>query len=222
MTRHLRIVKIVVALAAACAAVVVPTAGASAAKKAPRCQRHGASLVAAQGSVRVVRVKEHPAANETRRERLLGCWAPTGRRFTLLVERDFGDDLQEHTDFEIVGGRFIGTVLDAQGGVSEDVNATVWDARTATKLHDSKPCDTLDRGDFGGVDDVVFLPGGGMAYTCNQLRIADAKGDRALEPPGTDVRNLAVSMNRRGFSPRLYWLVVNGPTQTPKSLDLAA
>jgi len=78
----------------------------------------------------------------------------------------------------------------------------------------------VEQGDFSGVEDAAFLPRGGLAYECGQLRLADAKGDRQLEPPGTDVRNLGVSANARGFNARLYWLVVTGATETPKSLDL--
>ena len=71
-----------------------------------------------------------------------------------------------------------------------------------------------------GVEDAAFLPRGGLAYACGRLRIADSKGDRELEPPGTDVRNLAVSFNTRGFNSRLYWVVVTGNVTQEKSLDL--
>lgn len=187
---------------------------------APSCLRGGASLVAAGGSVRIVSVKEKPSKNVTRQARMYGCWAPTGRRFTLLIERDFGDDLIQRTTFQIVGGRYVGAYEDFEGGVSESFSAETWDALKHVKLHDSKPCDSKDRGDASGPDDVAFLPRGALAYSCNELHIADANGDRLLEPAGTDVRNLAVTTTANSFNARLYWLVVAGNTQTPESLEL--
>lgn len=56
----------------------------------------------------------------------------------------------------------------------------------------------------------MFFKNGGIAYACGQLRVADGKGDRQLEPSG--VTQLAVSVGAR-----LYW-TVNG---TVKSLDLS-
>jgi hypothetical protein len=47
-----------------------------------------------------------------------------------------------------------------------------------------------------------------MAYTCwKQSRIADGKGDRELEPAGTNVTQLAVSSNAHGSGERLYYTV---------------
>jgi hypothetical protein len=77
---------------------------------APSCQRGGAKLLAAGGSTRVVSVKEMPRNSETRRERILGCRTTTGRRFTLFLQRDFGLDLIERADIEIVDGRYIGVI----------------------------------------------------------------------------------------------------------------
>jgi hypothetical protein len=203
------------ALAAAAVAGPAPAAGAT----VKSCLRDGARLVAAQGSVRVVRISERRARNETRRERVYGCWTTTGRRFTIALERDFGLDLLHRTAIEIVDGRYVGATEDFEGGTSASARAAVWDARTARRLHDSAPCD-VDRGDFTGVDDVAYLSRGGMAYACGRLRIADAAGDRELEPAGTDVRNLAVSRNARSFRDKLYWTVAIGPVLTAKSLEL--
>jgi hypothetical protein len=109
-------------------------------------------------------------------------------------------------------------VREFEGGVSVSRTAAVWDTVKRTRLHESTVCDETDQGDFSGVDDAAFLPRGGLAYSCGQLRIADAKGDRPLEPAG--VRNLAVSTRMNGFGPRLYWTVESGATVTPKFLDL--
>jgi hypothetical protein len=208
-------------LAASIAALALAAAPAAHAAP-PNCSRGGAKILAADGPVRIVSIAGKPVHSESRHDHIYGCRVPTGRRFTLLVARDFGLDLIEHDHFTIVQQRYIGVLQDFEGGASESQSATTWDTFTRTKLHDSKPCDSVDRGDFGGIDDVAFLPRGGLAYTCNQLRIADGHGDRQLEPAGTDVRNLAVSINSHDFSARLYWVVVNGATVTPKSLDLGA
>jgi hypothetical protein len=40
-----------------------------------------------------------------------------------------------------------------------------------------------------------------------QSRLADAHGDRVLEPTGTRVSSLAVSRNSQSFGDRLYWTV---------------
>lgn len=36
-------------------------------------------------------------ASATRRDAILVCWAPTGRRKRILLEQDFGDDLRSST-----------------------------------------------------------------------------------------------------------------------------
>ncbi len=85
-------------------------------------------------------------------------------------------------------------------------------------VHNTKPCDDDSSGDFDGVEDAVFFHGGGMAYACSkQAHIADAHGDRLLEPAGTHVTQLAVARDSsQGFGDRLYYLV----SETPKSLAL--
>jgi hypothetical protein len=205
------------AAAFATAALLLAAAPAGA---APSCSRGGATILAASAKTRVVSIANRPKNAETRRDHILGCRVPTGKRFELFFSRSFGDDLIERDHFEIVGDRYIGFIRDFEGGVSESQTAAVFDSFTRRKTHDSAPCDSVDQGDFSGVEDAAFLPRGGLAYECGQLRLADAKGDRPLEPPGTDVRNLGVSANARGFNARLYWLVVTGATETPKSLDL--
>jgi hypothetical protein len=200
------------------ATLMVVAVTAPAAQAARSCQREGGQLLAASGRARVVSVEEKPRNAETRRDRIYGCWTSTGRRFTLFLQRDFGLDLIERADVQIVDGRYIGIIRTFEGGISESRTAATWDARNHRKVHDSAPCDRVDAGDFSGVEDAVFFHGGGLAYACGRLRIADARGDRELEPAGTDVRHLAVAANTRGFGERLYWTA--GPAL--KFLDLGA
>ena len=96
-------------IALAAALIALSARAPAAAQAAPKsCQREGAELLAASGSARVVSVKEKAQNSETRRDRIYGCWTATGRRFTLFLQRDFGLDLIERADIEIVGGRYIG------------------------------------------------------------------------------------------------------------------
>jgi hypothetical protein len=208
MTRPIAVLTSIIALLA----VAAP------AHAAPKsCQREGGKLLAASGSARVVAVRERAQNSETRRDRIYGCWTSTGRRFTLFHQRDFGLDLIERADIEIVGGRYIGIIRHFEGGVSESRTAATWDAQRHRKVHDSKPCDGVSSGDFSGVEDAVFFRNGGIAYACGRLRIVDSRGDRELEPAGTQVRHLAVSANTHGFGERLYWTVGD---VTVKSLTL--
>jgi hypothetical protein len=181
------------------------------------CTRDGATLLAASGSTRVVSIPETARNSETRRVRLYGCWTPTGRRFTLFLQRDFGEDLVESAHIEIVRGRYIGVIRTFTGGVSESQTAATWDAQKHTAKQDSEPCDSVDAGDFSGVEDAVFYGNGNLAYACNgSLRIADGQGDREVEPQGADVSQLAISANSRGFTERLYYL----KGETPVTLAL--
>jgi hypothetical protein len=193
---------------------------ADAAEAAPNCSRGGGKVVAASAKVRVIAIANRPKNQESRRDHIFGCRVTTGKRFELFFARDFGLDLIERDDYQIVDERYIGVIRDFEGGVSESRTAATYDTFTRKKLRHSGPCDSVDTGDFSGVEDAAFLPRGGLAYACGRLRISDATGDRELEPPGTDVRNLAVSFNTRGFNSRLYWVVVAGGTETAKSLDL--
>jgi hypothetical protein len=201
-------------------ALAVLALSASAAEAAPNCSRGGGKVVAASAKVRVIAIPNTPKNQESRRDHILGCRVATGKRFELFFARDFGLDLIERDDYEIVDERYIGVIRDFEGGVSESRTAATYDTFTRKKLRNSGPCDSVDTGDFSGVEDAAFLPRGGLAYACGRLRISDSKGDRELEPPGTDVRNLAVSFNTRGFNSRLYWVVVTGNVAQEKSLDL--
>ena len=186
------------------------------AQAAPSCTRDGAKLLAAGGSVRVVSLKGKLGKTETRHDRVLGCWTPTGRRFTMFQAVDHGLDEIRRDTFTIVQGRYVGVFTEFEGGVSESFSADSYDVRLRRHLHASDPCDSFDTGDVSGISDAVFFKNGGMAYACGQLRIADGKGDRQLEPEGTDVRQLAVAAGGTNFGWRLYW-TANG---TVKSLDL--
>jgi hypothetical protein len=191
-----------VASATALLALAAPAAHAA----APSCQREGATLLAASGKTRVVSVKEKAQHSETRRDRIYGCWTTTGRRFTLFLQRDFGLDLIERAHIEIVDGRYIGIIREFEGGASESQTAGTWDASKHVALRNSKPCDTVDIGDFSGVEDAVFYKNGGMAYSCNgNLRLTDNKGDRELEPQGAKVNSLAVSSNSFNAGPVLLY-----------------
>jgi hypothetical protein len=201
------------------AALTLLAVAAPAATAAPKsCTRDGGRLLAANGGVRVVSVKEKPRNAETRRDRIYGCWTSTGRRFTLFEARDFGLDSIERDSFEIIDGRYIGAIRHFENGASEGRSAATFDAQKHAAVFSTKPCDEVSSGDFTGVEDVAFLKGGGIAYTCWQRsHIIDGKGDRALEPDGTRVTGLAVSRNRWGYGERLYYTV--GDT-TLKTLDL--
>ncbi len=206
------------AVPALLAALLLPAAVADA--KPPSCIRGGATLEQASGNVRVVRrgLKTN-GVNETRRDGLSACWAPTGKRFRIATERDFGDDLRSSTRIEIVDERYVGVVLTGEGGVSIGVTASVFDARKAKRLHRSRKCDA-DDDDFRGPDDVVFLPKGGMVFACGPLwffRNAAQKTATQLEPASAGARSLGLAHGSDSFIDRLYWTLGDG---TIKSLDL--
>jgi hypothetical protein len=205
------------AIAGAAVALAIAAAPAAA---APSCSRGGGTILAASERTRVVSIPNRPHKAETRRDHILGCRVPTGRRFELFYSRSFGLDLMEHDSFQIVEDRYIGAIRTFEGGVSESRTAATYDTVTRTKLRDSDPCDAVDSGDLSGVEDAAFLPRGGLAYACGRLRISDRLGDRELEPPGTDVRQLGVSLHARGSNSRLYWVVVTGGVAQPRSLGL--
>ena len=215
LSSRLRLIGAATAVALAALALT-----AAAAEAAPSCSRGGGTVLAASARTRVISIPNRPRNQETRRDHIFGCRVITGRRFELFFARSFGLDLIERDQFEIVQDRYIGVIRDFEGGVSESRTAATYDTFTRKKLRHSGPCDAVDTGDFSGVEDAAFLPRGGLAYACGRLRISDAQGDRELEPPGTDVRHLAVSFNTRGFNSRLYWIVVAGGVEQVKSLDL--
>jgi hypothetical protein len=177
------------------------------AQAAPSCTRNGAKLLAASGSVRVVSLKGERGKTETRHDRILGCRTSTGRRFTMFEAVDHGLDEVRVDTFTIVQGRYVGVFTDFQGGTGDSFTAATYDVVKRKRLHTTSACD----GSEDGVDEAVFFKNGGMAYSCGQLRVADGKGDRQLEPEGIDVQQLAVAAGGR-----LYW-TANGVV---KSLDL--
>ena len=177
------------------------------AQAAPSCTRDGAKLLAASGSVRVVSLKGKRGKTETRHDRILGCRTSTGRRFTMFEAIDHGLDEIRRDTFTIVQGRYVGVFTDFEGGTGDSFTASTYDVVKRKRLHTTSACD----GSEDGVDEAVFFKNGGMAYSCNQLRVADGKGDRQIEPAGTDVQQLAVAAGGR-----LYWTA----NATVKSLDL--
>ena len=198
--------------AALVAMLLIPAAAADA--KAPSCTRGGATLEEASGNVRVVRRElKTQSSSETRREGLIACWAPTGKRFRIATERDFGDDLRSSTSVEIVDERYVGVVLTGEGGVSIGVSASVFDARKARHLHSSSPRCDADDDDFRGLDDVAFLPKGGMAFTCGPLWLfenAAQKTATMLEPASAGARSLGLAAVSDAFIDVLYWTRADG------------
>lgn len=186
-----------VAVASVCLA-----APALALAEAPSCTRGGARLVFADGSVRVVRVTGN---------RFLGCRSNTGQRFTLFVKQAIG----EADQFSVIQGTYIGVVrsFTSEGGVSH--RAMSWNSVKRRKLFDTagSVCDRtqLSPGGLTGVAEAVFLSGGAIAYSCNQLRILSRNGDREIEPPGTKVAWLAVS-DPDAYEQRLFWGVFTDAT----------
>ena len=121
---------------------------------------------------------------------------------------------------EIVHERYVGVVLTGEGGVSIGVTASVFDARKAKRLHSSSPRCDADDDDFRGPDDAVFLPKGGMAFTCGPLWFfedAAQKTATQLEPAAAGARSLGLAQGSDSFIDRLYWSLGDG---TLRSLDL--
>jgi hypothetical protein len=172
-------------------AVIAPSADAA----APSCTRGGATLLAMSGKTSVVSM-----TTRSEKQPAYGCWIPTGKRFKLVA--DLGID--EATEWSIIGGRYIGVLRTFMGGVASGGSAAKsWDARKRSAVHAPTACDKIvedpdleESGTAGGPANVVFFRGGGIAYTCagNMIsHIADAKGDRELEPNGTTVTSLSVT-----------------------------
>lgn len=197
--------------------------GAEAARQARDCLRGGARIVS-DGAIRadpdgglrsrtvVVRRRLSPRVGENYRANLLACWRPTGRRTVIRRESQFGLDGGEENRVTIVNDRYVGVLTYYYCGICGTWgSAAVWDARRGRRLHRSAGC-PRERGEFttGGVKEVAFLRGGGMAYLCEQLRLVDRRGDRQLAPPGSQPRELAVTPDQfsdlGSFTERLYWL----------------
>ncbi|HEY6892266.1 MAG TPA: hypothetical protein VI300_30960 [Solirubrobacter sp.] len=133
-----------------------------------------------------------------------GCTNATGARFKLFTA--FLDD--ESDTWNLVGGRYIGVFRRIAEGVSGQSFGTTWDARKHRTLYHTTACndvqvDPSSDENPSGPDAVVFFGGGGMAYSCNDAFIVDAKGDRPLEPAGSAVTQMAVTPDGH----RLYYLV---------------
>jgi hypothetical protein len=175
------------------------------------CLRGGAELVLAAGHVRVVAL---PGGAAKRVQRLYACWTRTGRRFALSPAAGVGSNRVQST-VHIVGDH-VGSIVWTE---TRSV-AALWDARTGRKLHDSRRCPVSATA--RGVGEAVFLSGGAMAYSCRELRLADADGDRQLVPAGGAVNRLAVSVDTGGPGgpPVLYWQE-NRDGPEPHSLELA-
>jgi len=212
--------RLLLPLAAAALVALGAAPGTASAAAKPSCTRGGATAVAVSPSVKVVRVKAPRSEGQTRHVKLLACRVRTGARRTIADLADRGLDNIASATVEIVDDRYVGVRERNEGGVSESVVARVFDARRGRLLHTSRPCDELDQGDFGGVDDAVFLEDGGMAFSCGRLFLFRRAGAalEQLEPDGTDVRQLAVSRDTRGFSPVLFWIVATPEGETAKSL----
>ena len=205
---------------------------AEAARPVPDCLRGGARIVA-DGALRadsdrpirsrtvVVRRRLRPGANESYRANLLACWRPTGRRTVIRRESQSGLDSGEENRVTVVDDRYVGVdTFFYCGPCGTWGGAAVWDARRGRRLHRSSGCPPTQSGGFtgGGVEEVVFLRGGGMAYLCDQLRIADRRGDRQLAPPGSEPRELAVTPD--SVRERLYWVTGASGSEQAHSLVL--
>ena len=197
------------AVALVCGAITLFPASAQA--RVRECARGGATLVAASETVRIVRVAQRRDTLETQRDKLLGCRTTNGRRFRLGMEIDQPDDFFQRWSFQIVDDRYIGAVLDESGAASDFRSAAVWDSRTRRRLHTTSGCKSEP-----GAHEVVFLPDGGMAYSCDALYLADSDGRRQLEPGPSLARNLAVSIGLLEY--RLYWTVTQPDGSQERSL----
>ena len=212
-SRHPRPLAAIGCLAVTVALTLGPT---SADARGPKCTR-GATLVAASGSVRVVRVKLKADPGE-RYEKLLGCRTTNGRRFTLDYEVEIPDELYTQTSFTVIEGRYIGAISRFSGAVRDGASATVWDTRTRRQIHTSRSTCRPSSSSYG-IFEAVFLPRGAMAYRCDEagLFLADAEGTHLLESADVNPADLAASGGR------LYWTVSgynNEPIQL-RSRDLS-
>ena len=167
-------------------------------------KRCGGRVLAASGntSVVVITPKAKKKSAVVPKDHVYGCYA--GRTFALFTT--YVDD--ETNRWTIVGGRYIGDLRTLEGGVQGQGVANTWDARKRVALYGSDGCNNVpldpDNDEtYYGPDAAVFFNGGGMAYTCRGAsHIVDAKGDRLLEPAGTEVTGLAVTPG----GDRLYYL----------------
>jgi hypothetical protein len=209
-------------VALALAATTLPAATADAAR-ARSCLRGGAELELAAGHVRVVRVAaEVDRAHGVRRhEKLVSCWQPTGRRRLVSDEFDTGSETAT-TRVEIVDRRFVGVFRSSAGDFALHTSAAVYDARSGRRLHRSARCDSVVTGDGNrGPELAVFLPSGGMAFSCDGLYMYARRGCglRQIEPPGTQIGALATAHRP---DPVLFWTVIASDGETANARRLGA
>jgi hypothetical protein len=202
-------------LVSALAAVVAQTAAATPAHAAARsCTRGGATTIAVDGAESVVAVKATPVDGYLT-DKLYACSASTGKRVYLFSSTLRDGDRTERDTFTFIDDRHIGVTVSIAFGIGSTYAAAVYDPKSGKRTQTTGPCNRYALSDTdSGPDEVVFLPGGGIAYTCGRLRIADGHGDRELEPAGSDVSHLAYGNGR------LYWTLRTGDQQTIKSLDI--
>ena len=153
----------------------------------PGCQREGAKLLAAAGSVRVVSVKEKPQNAETRRDRIYGCWTPPAAASRCSRQRDFGLDLIERAHFEIVDGRYIGVDPPVRGR-RQRVAAPPPPGTPRSTARSTTPSRATrsPRGDSVGVAGRRLLPRRrDRLHVLAAVRDRRRPGDRELEPTGT-------------------------------------
>jgi hypothetical protein len=178
------------------------------AAKAPSCTRGGAKLLFAQGDVSVVYVTPKAKGGNVPKDKIYGCWGPSGKR-TLLFSNWIAD---ESDSWQVVDGRYLGVYRSVEAGVAGYSYADSWDARTGrARYHAAGECRSDEEESSDTPKSAVFYQGGGIAYTCGDgsSRLSDAKGDRPLEAGASD---LAVSRN----GTRLYYMVGD----TAKSLEV--
>jgi hypothetical protein len=186
------------------AAVAVLAATTPAQAAAKRSCTSGARILASDAALSVVSITPKAAHGNLPEDIVYGCTNANGRRFKL-----FSAYLDDESDtWSLVGGRYIGVFRELSEGVSGQSLGTTWDASKHRELYATKSCDSVQIDPSSdenpsGPDDVVFFAGGGMAFTCIDSYIVDAKGERPLEPAGTAVTGMAVTRDGN----RLYYLV---------------
>lgn len=187
---------VIVPLAALVAVLALTPAEAA---KRKRCNRGGATVVALEGNVQVVK---RSVSGRTRWE---GCWAKTGKRFRVAGGHSESD---ASATFDIQGGRYLGVLEFIATGTADETQARIYDTSTGKLLHDSNTCFEGQPGQLE-VTEAVFLRNGGMAVACDRLIVfrTSASDATQLEPAGANARGLAASRDGRV----VYWLAGPNP-----------